>query len=71
MQRGPFVIPSVPAASAVRLRIGRLLRELHVARRLLTVAELADRYRSVDSTASAGDAKLPVPPSARQGVTRA
>jgi len=60
----PHVIPSVPPAADVQEQIGRLLRELHVARRLLTLAKLADRYRNLNqiATAQAHTAE-------RQGVT--
>lgn len=38
----------LPTAQAVRERIGWLLRELHLARRMLTLAKLADEYRTLD-----------------------
>lgn len=44
---------AAPSAGEVHLAIGRLLRELHVARRLLKVAELADQYRGIEARAVA------------------
>lgn len=55
---------SVPSAHEVRHRIGYLLRELHLARRLLALAKLADQYRETN--------EIPVHSNAagRQGVAR-
>ncbi len=63
MKSDDVVIPPVPQAADVRLQVGRLLRDLHVARRLLKLAELAERYRSIDN------ATTPVPK--RSGVQHA
>jgi hypothetical protein len=40
---------SLPTLAEVDRRIGTLLRELHIARRVRRLAELADRYREIDA----------------------
>jgi hypothetical protein len=57
------VIPPVPSPAEVHEQIGRLLRALRVARRLLKLAELADTYRTLDSS-------TPTTAVMRQGVRR-
>src|SRR5437764_85737 len=42
-------IETIPPVTVVRDRIGHLLRELHVARRLLPLAKLAEEYRQIES----------------------
>jgi len=40
---------ALPTASEVDRQIGAILRELHLARRLRRLAELADRYRTIEA----------------------
>lgn len=51
------VTQSLPSVPEVRGRIGCLLRELHVARRLLAVAKLAEQYREVETAATSSGPK--------------
>jgi hypothetical protein len=51
------LIDAIPPAPVVRDRIGHLLRELRLARRLLTLAEIADEHREIEGTDPAGGRK--------------
>lgn len=43
----PILVSSLPTARQVRERIGHLLRELKLAKKLLSAATLADEFRAV------------------------
>jgi len=57
------LVQLVPSAPEVRERIGHLLRELHLARRMLTLAKLADQYRPLCNTGN-----FPTAPTERKEV---
>jgi hypothetical protein len=52
-------LAAIPATETVRDRIGHLLRELHLARRLLNLAKLADKYRDLERSAGGRPPELP------------
>ncbi len=47
MQDSAEFMSALPTESEVQARIGQLLRELHLAKRLQRLAKLADQYRDI------------------------